>query len=761
MNKKFISLMLAGVIAASTCMMTVSAASTQYINSNMSGDIRKVTVIESTEGAYTLEVGKEYDFAEYIKVYESAEKLITNHSYIDYSITGSTSDFRIDGSTVTALRADREATLVVTDGYSNKVKTLIKLKSVSGNGTDLATGFEMDNRTNVIYNSASGTNVDGFTLKVKAYPDGAVFTQKDKEAIGEDLSKKLETALGIDKFGSLDNINSSFKVKMSATGTTVGNKAEFKTTFTANSDATAGATSVTFDLDIGTAKVTSDPVDCTVANDPSALAALFGGKEITLDNVDYTIAANGAVLTFTSKENVSVALPSINNLLTTVTQSDGGTAVTWVTEQNAAANVKTLGMTSGKEDSDGVTLSQNTAPVIKIGDVTITGAVTPVKMTLVKDIASLFNNVEFRYGNVQWVITVTGTELVITPKPVATNYESMSEADKALNNSANDIRIMQMPAEASGSVNGVTDNVLTFNITDIDLKATAPTNPVVYRFKGEDTDNEDRSIIEVVVDDPIYFTNECKNISALKNNATIRIEIDEIKLENSRSKTFKASTTLTAVDAVEAKAIVFPRAIDVKVGEKKDITPEFYPSNANVFGSITLGSIGDEYAVITYDDHKFTAYGVNATSKAQTTAEVIMTTTKYGTDRQTFTVNVQKAELKDKTDEAVKPKLETAKVTITVGDKAVVKAINADGAVKWEKDANGSIIDVTRLSDTSCTVKGLKVGTTKLTAVFPSGEKLVCEITVKAPVTTTDKETTTGTDNPQTGDSWFANIFNW
>lgn len=761
MRNKIISLVLAGMIAASSC-----AVSAQTINSNMSGDVKKVTAIKAAESVYALEVGKDYDFTEYIKVFENPEKLVTNHSYIEYSITGSTADFQIYGSTVTALRSDREATLIVTDGYSKKVKAEIKLKSVSGNGTELATGFEMSNRTNVIYDSDMGTNDDGLVVSVKAFPDNAIFTQKDMELIGEDLSEKLETALGIDRFGSLENTNSSFKIKLSTTGAAVGNKSVFETTLTASADATVDAATATFDLTVGTSKITSDPVDCTAAQDPTSIAALFNGKEIEIDSVKYTITADAAKLTFTAKYNADVTMPSINNQLVTVSQSDSGTAMTWITEQNAAANVKTLGVTAGKGDSDGITVLPEATPTIKLGDVTIKGTKTPVKLTLVKDVASLFHNAEFRYGNVQWVITANDKELTVTPKPIPANYDTMSAADKAVNNCSNDIRIMQMPVASTGSVSDVTDNVLTFNVTDIDPKSVAPTDAVSYRFKGEGTTQEDRGIIEVVVDNPEYFTSECKDVSAFRNNATVRIQTDEIKLENSRTKAFKASTTLTAVDAVEAKAIVFPRATNVKVGEKAEIIPEFYPSNANVFGDITLNSVGDEYAVIMQDGNKFVAYGVNASGRAQTTADVVMTTTKYGTDKQSFTVTVQKADIKDMIDSAQKPKLESAKIDLLVGGKATVKAVNATGKVTWEKDANGGIIEVSRLSDTSCSVKGLKVGTTKLTAVFESGEKLVCEITIKAAAAATDKdrpsvENPDTTNNPQTGDSWFANIFNW
>lgn len=215
LKNKLLATLVAAATFASTAMATVSAADISWVSG---GDISKVSQITTPKAEYALEVNRPVDFSKEVSVYESADRLITNHSYIEYSLTGSTADFTISGSTVTARRAGAEATLIVYDDYSKKAKLSVKLKSIMGNSQEYASGFNFANsyRSEIVYDSATGKNTSGKVTEVEAFPAGSVFTQKDKETIGKSIAPKLDKVLGLDTIGSLDNINSSFKIEFKA-----------------------------------------------------------------------------------------------------------------------------------------------------------------------------------------------------------------------------------------------------------------------------------------------------------------------------------------------------------------------------------------------------------------------------------------------------------------------------------------------------------------------------------------------------------------
>lgn len=146
----------------------------------------------------------------------------------------------------------------------------------------------------------------------------------------------------------------------------MGNPAEFSTKLVADPDITVGVTNATFELKVGTATVTSAELNCTTDKTMTDIATAFNGKDITINGVVYTIANQADKLKFTAKASIVVAIMDINDLPMIVSQNDGRTAVTWTSEQNLAANAKTIGAVAGVGAWEGVTLNANTAPIIPV-----------------------------------------------------------------------------------------------------------------------------------------------------------------------------------------------------------------------------------------------------------------------------------------------------------------------------------------------------------------------------------------------------------
>lgn len=737
---------LIGFVLAST--MIVGGTSSVFatdIYSNMSGDERKVTSIATNEKEYVLEVGKEYDFAKEIKVFESKEKLITNHNYIEYSLTGSSNSFSIYGSTVTALEGGKSATLTILDGYSKKVKCVVPVKSLDERRNSNASGFVFEkSNMKVPFDSTNGVNSDGLVFKVVSTPRGSQFTENDLDTIGKDVGVAVANMLGFEAGTS----SAKFPLAVSFvadTNSSVGTKAKFTATINATADATTNATA-TFELGVLGGTVESAPAGAAAALTAIQLAQLFNGKQITAtDGTIYNIVATAgsAVLTFEATTATAVAEADLTAKPVTLTVKAATSVV------DTAQSLTTVFVTAGTPSASGtstMSFPAGKSPVLDIAGETVVGKKSTAEVTTVKGLIDLFVGKTVTIDGIVWDIKLnldkTGLECVI-----------------ADGNKPADLAKLKLPAEVT--VTDAESDVVGGTITTVLGKGTMLDKEndslITYDFATEYSSSE----IVFHVTGSHAFTAESLANSLLTKGKAYKLNVTDVILDHGKADSnAKASATFTAVDAVEAKGVVFAKnEVTVKVGETLEVPVTTYPNNANVFGTMSVSNQGtDDYAYFDMIDRVLHVTGVNSTGSARTDVNVELTTPSGAVNNSQLRVLVKSATTTgNPATDAKAPALSVKKLTVEAGKLGTLRVVNLpkDVAVTWTV-ADETIVSTKNSGKDFIELKAEKLGTSEVTAELSTGEKLVGSVVVIKPVPVAPDKTQT--DVPQTGDSWLSNL---
>lgn len=212
---------------------------------------------------------------------------------------------------------------------------------------------------------------------------------------------------------------------------------------------------------------------------------------------------------------------------------------------------------------------------------------------------------------------------------------------------------------------------------------------------------------------------------------------------------FTATTAFRLVTAVPAAGVNIGNEMTVKVGERVALpTVTYYPTNANVNKAVTWSieafvNDGNAYQYAVVDGDKVLGVNSNTPGKARLKAAL-----PSGSATETI-VNVKSASFAG----LVTPTLPST-LKVATGKTATLAISNLPAGVTatW-KSETAAVATVT-----NGVVKGVKAGTSKVTATLSTGEVLTCVVTVSgtatpvAPVApVTDKPST----NPQTSDSFF------
>jgi len=181
MKKKILATLLAITLFVGIAVPAVMAAS-----SDAAGDAKKVSKITIEKATYEIGVGDlaAKDFADQIAVFESDSKLVLDHGHIQYSLlanVGSSSDFKIEGSKVTALKPGVSATLTVFDNYGEKARTTATIKSVAAAAATVKP-IESFTFASSLYTLPVGVGAEDQKIVIESHPKGTVFDAAAKTA---------------------------------------------------------------------------------------------------------------------------------------------------------------------------------------------------------------------------------------------------------------------------------------------------------------------------------------------------------------------------------------------------------------------------------------------------------------------------------------------------------------------------------------------------------------------------------------------------
>ncbi len=707
MRKKILSAILALAMVVGMAVPAFAA------NSDVAGDAKKVTKITATKDTYEITVGDDnsVDFADKISVYEDQTKLVLDHNHIRYMLngntgSGNTGDFRINGSEVTAVKAGAEATLTIFDNYnaSSKARVTVKLKAVAATTSysQFAESFTFEKSSNnVIFDSAYGKS-EGATIVLKAHPAGTKFDTTDP-AIMAQVNSEIIPALA--KALGFVNGNAPTITPVSATVVKEGVEAvagEFDVQ-TITPTFTAAGSKLT--IMVAGVTVTVDTTgDTTLAN--------------TLEKIENALNANAAVAAkyAVAKDAAKVTLTAkAKEVLPTISAFSDDTAKVAV-----AAAVTTAGVAAVPEAKGVLEFNLSKAAPVPAGNMITIAGFTSVNAIDNQTVAQQVALWAANSTKTNFTAAVDGTKVTLT-----------QTVGKAF-----------VIGEKSTSFNEVAANAGT---------------PDVSKIKATFAD-KNRAINLTI--EPEYLDAAAKAaIVGNKYYTYLPVSVNNLVKFKPQVGNFSTSTNITPVDAIAATSIQIKSAYDVTVGKTTNIEVDFYPSNSNVNRKAILNvesfrNDGKPWqnAIITDTwDEGVEITGVNSDNK------VVVTGNVNGGVRTAFaTVTVKPTDFNELTYTST---ISAKSKEIKVGEEFTLAMNNLPNGVtvKWTaaQEAGKEIVSFDAADKAVVKVTGKAVGTVVVTATLSNGEKYTCDVDVAAAPVVEEKPT----DVPQTGDSFFANLF--
>lgn len=245
------------------------------------------------------------------------------------------------------------------------------------------------------------------------------------------------------------------------------------------------------------------------------------------------------------------------------------------------------------------------------------------------------------------------------------------------------------------------------------------------------------------------------------NKKTIRIDFP--KASGNSSVIAKTLNISTEKAVVANKIASTGSTITIAVGETKNIADKFRfgPSDANIKTEVTYST---DYATdsASYDDYAKVDDKGNITGVAVGTNKVVCTLNDNGKSA-SITVKVVKAGEVTTADTTPKIKLALTEIEVGAFTSVELTGVEEDATVTW-KISDSAIADISPLKGITTKAYAKKAGTAKITAMVDGEEVATATLTVKDIAGTSSTPPTTSTipgftPNPQTGDSFFANLF--
>lgn len=234
---------------------------------------------------------------------------------------------------------------------------------------------------------------------------------------------------------------------------------------------------------------------------------------------------------------------------------------------------------------------------------------------------------------------------------------------------------------------------------------------------------------------------------------TLKIAMTDFPLANGTNTTRTSSTKVKVVAPKDFAAVRNNGTLTIKVGETKDLDDwtKVIPTDTNA--ADTARSYYFDYYNSAADEMDFAAINSDNVIKGVKVGKFKVTATaenEAGTQLSTtFTVNVIPwSATAETTDSEVKLANSVGNTMVGGTFKMTVNGAAADAAITY-----GSLNEAIATVDAEGNVKGIAAGTTKVWASVDGGEKLYCEVTVKA------GSTNGSTNVPQTGFVSLVSLF--
>lgn len=246
---------------------------------------------------------------------------------------------------------------------------------------------------------------------------------------------------------------------------------------------------------------------------------------------------------------------------------------------------------------------------------------------------------------------------------------------------------------------------------------------------------------------------ENTTVTKVTDYNTLKIAMTDFPLANGTNTTRTSSTKVKVVAPKDFAAVRNNGTLTIKVGETKDLDDwtKVIPTDTNA--ADTARSYFFDYYNSAADEMDFAAINGDNVIKGVKVGKFKVTATAENeagdTLSTTFTVNVIPwSATAETTDSEVKLANSVGNTMVGGTFKMTVNGAAADAAITY-----GSLNETIATVDAEGNVKGIAAGTTKVWASVDGGEKLYCEVTVKA------GSTNGSTNVPQTGFVSLVSLF--